>query len=86
MILLPVWILDFSVGGERILMSRAVPRRRGTRGVSSTPIRGGLLTSKSEPSEEPSEASRESVGLPKDASISKASMSPGVMIILHSSG
>lgn len=33
-------ILDLSVGGERILISRAVPRRMGTRGVSSRAMIG----------------------------------------------
>lgn len=33
-------ILDRSVGGERMLMSMAVPRRIGTSGVSSMEMRG----------------------------------------------
>lgn len=38
--LLPDLICDLDVGGERMEMSSAVPLRRGTRGVSSSPIRG----------------------------------------------
>ena|SRR2546421_654801 len=40
MTLLLVLIFDLSVGGERMEMSRAVPRRSGTSGVSSKATRG----------------------------------------------
>ena len=45
MILLLQVILDRSVGGERILMSIAVPRRMGTRGVNSSATMGRPLLS-----------------------------------------
>lgn len=45
MILLLVIILDRFVGGERTLISMAVPRRMGTSGVNSRPTSGLVLLS-----------------------------------------
>ena len=80
--LLPLRKREFCVGGERIEMSRAVPRRRGTSGVNSsatsgrTPFVDGLGSS--------------GLAIPEDTAfacpMSKASMSPGVTTISHSSG
>src|SRR5947207_12983107 len=39
-ILFPDVILDLLVGGERTIMSKAVPRRMGTSGVNSSAISG----------------------------------------------
>ena len=80
MILFPDRILEFAVGGERMEISRAVPRRIGTRGVSSSPTSGGSLL----------DASRSSSWRGLDwewaAVNSNASMSPGVITMLHSFG
>ena len=65
-------IFDRLVGGERILISIAVPRRIGTRGVSSSATNGRALLSSSVPDG----------AFP----ISYASMSPGLIITLQSSG
>ena len=43
MMLLPEVIFEFAVGGERMEMSMAVPRRRGTRGVNSRATSGRSL-------------------------------------------
>lgn len=43
MMLLPSWKREVGVGGERMDMSRAVPRRRGTSGVSSRATMGRTL-------------------------------------------
>lgn len=80
MMLLPVVMRESGVGGERMEMSMAVDLRRGTRGVSSTAIRGarppGCMISS------PSDTS----GFECVAVISKTSILPGVTTILHSSG
>lgn len=86
MLLLEV-IFEFGVGGERTLMSSAVPRRRGTRGVNSMAIRGfSLSCDTDESSESVSERSVTLTGLECAALISKTSIKPGVMTTLHSSG
>lgn len=73
---------EFAVGGDRMEMSRAVPRRRGTKGVSSiatkglTPCVDGLTPVAS-------------LNWPATACAcakSNASISPGVTTISHSSG
>lgn len=43
MMLFPDVICEFGVGGERMEMSMAVPRRRGTSGVSSRATKGRPL-------------------------------------------
>ena len=40
MMFVPLLICESVVGGERMLMSMAVPLRMGTNGVSSRPIKG----------------------------------------------
>lgn len=72
MLLLEV-ILDRSVGGERTLMSMAVPRRMGTRGGVSSREMSGLDDCESE---------LRSGSVPR----AKASIKPGLTTMLHSSG
>lgn len=74
MLLLEV-IFDRSVGGDRMLMSIAVPRRRGTSGVSSIEMSG-----RDDRDDRSDEFEFES------GVILKASMSPGLTTMLHSSG
>jgi hypothetical protein len=80
MTLLLARIKELGVGGDLIEMSSAVPRRKGTKGVTSNAIRGwtplpeGLV--RSLPTNPVGTASF----------MSKASISPGVTTITHSSG
>lgn len=80
MMLFPVVMRESGVGGERMEMSIAVDLRKGTKGVSSTAIRGarppGCIISS------PSDTS----GLEWVAVISNTSILPGVTTMLHSSG
>lgn len=86
MLLLEV-IFEFGVGGDRTLMSSAVPRRRGTSGVSSIAINGlSRSCDIDESSESVSERSVTLAGIECAALISKTSIRPGVMTTLHSSG
>lgn len=80
MMLLPVWMRDSGVGGDRIEMSMAVDLRSGTRGVSSTATKGARpsVCTISSPSARK--------GLEWFIVISKTSIFPGVTTILHSSG
>jgi hypothetical protein len=80
MMLLPVVIRESGVGGERMEMSIAVDLRKGTKGVSSTAIRGARPPGCKISS--PSDTS----GLECVAVISKTSILPGVTTTLHSSG
>ena len=78
MTLLLARIRELTVGGDRMEMSRAVPRRSGTRGVTSKAIRGftpladGLVTS----------LLSGVTGL--TSPMSKASINPGVTTMAHS--
>ncbi len=86
MLLLEV-IFELGVGGERTLMSSAVPRRRGTSGVNSRAIKGlSHSCDTDESSESVSDRSVVVIGLECAALISKASTRPGVITMLHSSG
>lgn len=78
--LFPLFMRDSAVGGERIEMSMAVDFRRGTKGVSSTTIRGALVSGCmiSSPSVKK--------GFEWAAEISCTSIFPGVTRMLHSSG
>src|SRR5690242_6892799 len=80
MMLLPVVMRESDVGGERMEMSMAVDLRRGTRGVSSTAMRGARPPGCkiSSPSD--------TRGCECAAVISNTSILPGVTTMLHSSG
>jgi len=71
--------IEDAVGGERMEISSAVPRRRGTKGVSSRATRGR------ETSDDGADEASEVEGLEGMAFNLKASMRPAVMLILHSS-
>ena len=89
MMLFDDWILEFVVGGERMEMSRAVPRRSGTRGVSSNATRGRNDASEDRVEPFPSRLEGAVCGLMGSewaGLISYASIRPGVMTMLHSSG
>jgi len=79
MLVLWGWRVDEAVGGERMEISSAVPRRNGTRGVSSSATRGREI------SDEGADEASEVEGREGMAFNLKASIRPGVMLILHSS-
>ena len=75
-----VRIRELGVGGDRIDMSSAVPRRRGTNGVNSNANRG--CTPHVEGLDRP--LAPESASIGRAMLLSKASIKPGVTVTLHS--
>ena len=86
-ILFVVLSFELAVGGERMLMSRAVPLRKGTIGVSSNATRGCCVIDEARESGASDMVSLAWSFAPEwAADISNASINPGDITIEHSSG
>lgn len=86
MMLLVVFRIELAVGGERMLISNAVPRRNGTIGVSSNATSGCWSGEELRSPESSVSPSPGALGPECAADILNASISPGDTTIEHSSG